>query len=153
MIGLEFAPDNRTLLSSAGGARLHLWDSQTGRELFVNSGHDDMIRSLAFTLDGKQVISMADKTIRLWDAATGRQVRMVGQSPRWGTGLSLTRDGRAVLSGGYTCVRLNELATGRELQSFLSTNIPKSCLGPSPSCPGTAPIMSVWRRMDERQSP
>jgi WD40 repeat protein len=136
MIGLEFAPDNRTLLSSAGGTRLHLWDTQTGRELFVTSCYDDMIRSLAFTHDSKQVISMADNTVRLWDVSTGRQVRVVAHTPHGGSGLSLTRDGLAVLSGGYTRLRLNDLATGKELKFLALDEDPDNLPPPTSSLPG-----------------
>jgi len=133
---LQFAPDGRTLLGAAGGTRLHLWDSQTGRELFVTSGHEGMIRSLALTPDSKQVISMADNTIRLWDVMTGRQIRVVAHTPHGGSGLSITRDGQAVLSGGYTRLRLNELATGKELQSFPLDENPEKLPRPESFLPG-----------------
>ncbi|KAF8737673.1 hypothetical protein AX14_012546 [Amanita brunnescens Koide BX004] len=38
-------------------------------------GHDDWIRSVAFSLDGTKIVSGSDdKTIRLWDASTGVEV-------------------------------------------------------------------------------
>jgi cysteinyl-tRNA synthetase len=41
-------------------------------------GHMALIRSIAFTPDGRQLVSASDdKTIRVWDLATGRTVRTI----------------------------------------------------------------------------
>lgn len=49
-------------------------------------GHTGLIRSLAFTKDGRQIVSAGDdKVIRVWDASTGettRRIRGAGGSPR-----------------------------------------------------------------------
>ena len=40
----------------------------------IISGHTDPVYGLAFTADGKQLVSGAfDKTIRVWDVATGKE--------------------------------------------------------------------------------
>jgi WD40 repeat protein len=136
MIDLVFARDGRTIASSAGGTRLHLWDSQTGQELLVRQAHDSMIRSLTFSLDGRHVISMADNTVRLWETSSGRHVRVLAQTPQAGCGLALTPDGRAILSGGYTRARLNDVTTGKELRSFSLDEHPEELPPPTSFLPG-----------------
>ena len=43
-----------------------------------SGGHMALIRGLAFTHDGKQIVSAADdKVIRVWDVATGKTVRTI----------------------------------------------------------------------------
>jgi RNA polymerase sigma factor (sigma-70 family) len=44
--------------------------------------HGDRIRYLAYTPDGKKLVtSSMDQTVRLWDAATGRELRRFDRSP------------------------------------------------------------------------
>ena len=60
------APDDKTA---------RLWDAATGKEIAVLRGHDDTVRSAAFSPDGTRVVTASDdKTARLWDAATGKEI-------------------------------------------------------------------------------
>jgi WD40 repeat protein len=41
-------------------------------------GHTAIIRDIAFTPDGRQIVSASDdKTIRVWDVASGKTVRTI----------------------------------------------------------------------------
>jgi WD40 repeat protein len=51
---------------------VRLWDVATGAALLTLEGHLDTVHSVAFSPDGKQVVSGSDDHIvRLWDVATG----------------------------------------------------------------------------------
>ena len=53
-----------------------LWDAASGKEIRAFQGHTFCVDSVAFSPDGKQVLTgSADKTARLWDAASGKEVR------------------------------------------------------------------------------
>ncbi len=91
-------------------------------------GHMALIRSIAFTPDGRQLVSASDdKTIRVWDLATAKTVRTIrGESAPGDAGkvyaMALSPDGKWLAAGGWThpeCVgrcgeiRLYEFASGK----------------------------------------
>ena len=42
------------------------------------TGHSDLVRSVAYSPDGKHIVSgSGDKTVKIWDAHTGKEVRVV----------------------------------------------------------------------------
>jgi RNA polymerase sigma factor (sigma-70 family) len=131
---LYFSPDNRTLASSGfNEPRLRLWDTATGRPLHQQAAHDGGITALAFTPDGRVILSGSDDgTLRVWDAETGRGVRELPGHPGGVTGVAVTPDGRAVLSGGFDArLLLQDWQTGKELRHLVL--VPKDKLSPNVS--------------------
>src|SRR5271165_6816715 len=91
-------------------------------------GHMALITGIAFTPDGKQLVSVSyDKTIRVWDLATGKTVRIMrGDAEPGNVGqlfaLALSPDGKWVAAGRWThqecagrCgeIRLYDFASGK----------------------------------------
>jgi len=57
---------------------VHLLDAQTGREQAVLQGHTRPAHALAFSRDGRRLVSAgADQTVRLWDVETGKEQRVL----------------------------------------------------------------------------
>ena len=69
-------------------------------------GHMAMIQGIAFTPDGRQLVSASDdKTIRVWDLASGKTVRTIrGESAPGPAGkvyaMALSPDGKWLAAGG-----------------------------------------------------
>jgi WD40 repeat protein len=82
-----------------------LWDVATGRELHSLSGHANAVVRVAFSADGRWVLSGSsqyqepDKTLRVWDAATGKELRAVGGSGSFWC-VAFSPEGRVALTGG-----------------------------------------------------
>jgi RNA polymerase sigma factor (sigma-70 family) len=70
---VAFSADGK-IVAAADGAGVTLWDAATGKWLH-DRGHTYVIEALAFTPDGKKLITGAfynDRFLRVWDPLTGR---------------------------------------------------------------------------------
>jgi RNA polymerase sigma factor (sigma-70 family) len=128
---LEFSSDDRTLMIGVGAA-LRLWDIQTAKEVLQRPTHYASIRALAFTPDGKSLVSGSEnRSVRLWDVASGRQLREFA-SHRWRCdSVAVTPDGSAILSGGYDGCLLVQDREGKVLQRMLVDGPPEKQAKPS----------------------
>ena len=76
MCNLAFSLDGTQLACISDGStkeyKITIYDTASGKERSVLSGHDNYVKCLAFTADGKKLVSgSVDKTIRLWDVVDG----------------------------------------------------------------------------------
>jgi WD40 repeat protein len=122
---LRFAPDGKTLATSGQGV-IRLWDTASGKELHPSEGHAGEVNALAFSADGRVLVSGSahDGTVRLWDTRTGRHLHSLAgfEGDPWF--LQVKADGREVLiaaqCGTHFTLGLHAAATGRRLRGFLT---------------------------------
>ena len=90
-------------------------------ELVVQVGHSDRINSVAFSVDGRFVLTgSGDKSARLWETATGKELRRFKGHSDSITSVAFSADRRLVLTGSSDdTARVWETATGKELRRFL----------------------------------
>jgi WD40 repeat protein len=73
LTALDISPDGRVLACASGFAdkTIRLWNAATGELLKRLDGHTSWVSDLAYTRDGRRLISTgADQTIRFWDTST-----------------------------------------------------------------------------------
>ncbi|KAF9056726.1 WD40-repeat-containing domain protein [Rhodocollybia butyracea] len=80
---VAFAPDRDQIvsgigevgISDSGGNVVQVWDTRTGKLVIGPlKGHTQFIRSVAFSPDGKHILSLSHEAACIWDACTGTEI-------------------------------------------------------------------------------
>jgi WD40 repeat protein len=78
---LAFSPDGSTLALGCDDGSIRLLDARTVEERAVLRGHNDVVRSVAFSRDSSLLVSSGqDREILLWNAIDGARIRSIGHS-------------------------------------------------------------------------
>jgi WD40 repeat protein len=97
---LVFSPSGAWLLAT-DGATIRLWDLTGGKERRSFVGHQGPVHGVAFTPDGRHVLSTgSDHTVRVWDAESGAELSRFEGHLREVWSVACSPDGLQALSGG-----------------------------------------------------
>jgi RNA polymerase sigma factor (sigma-70 family) len=132
---LAYSPDGRTLACGSQGA-IVLWDPATGKEVRrwdSNRGQGKQVWSLAFTPDGKGLISAGEDTrVHFWDPATGKEIRQFTGHEKDVRCAVLSPAGQTLASAADQEIRLWETATGKMIRRLTGQKEPIRALAFSP---------------------
>jgi WD40 repeat protein len=118
---VRFSPDGKTIAGagyeSGQGNMIYLFDVATGKALPTLPGHPSGgIRRIAFTPDGKQLVSGGfDGTVRVWDLQSRKEVRQIKVDSGTVYSLALTNDGKLLSTAGRDGLKVWDLAASKML--------------------------------------
>jgi WD40 repeat protein/serine/threonine protein kinase len=145
---IAFRPDGKAFATGSGHSverdghmvgvgEARIWDIASGEMILTGPRHARDILAVAFTPDGRTLITASkDTTVKFWDATTGTSIGKVIRHNGWVNVLALSPDGQAVLTGSDDrTARLWSVPDGSPL---------------SPPLPHTRPVKAVAISPDGR---
>jgi WD40 repeat protein len=100
---LVFSPDGQTVAWGDGQGNIDLWDVAQRKVIRQLQGHQNFPRHLAFSADGKTLVSTAwgEDALRLWDVSAGQELtqRRADVMGKQLSAFAASADGKTVLTG------------------------------------------------------
>ncbi|MFF5494247.1 helix-turn-helix domain-containing protein [Streptomyces aquilus] len=113
--GAVFSPDGTRLALVGRDGSVRIWHLATGALRIARTGHDQPVRTVAFTPDGRTLavvrITPAGERITLHDAATGHLRRAIDPGTTAPLTLAFSPDGHTLATGSPRGIQLWDLAT------------------------------------------
>jgi len=121
---MALSPDGRRIGTGGTDYRgLRLWDAQSGEHLHNFGGCGHYVSSIAFSPDGKQVLTASHQdTARLWDAESGRELGTFRHGTNGVAAVAFSPEGLQILTGGSepdTTAKLWDAQTGQLVRTFV----------------------------------
>src|SRR5262249_7711414 len=120
---LAFTPDGKRLACGhRDGLPVIVWDAATGKELLSLRGHPEAVRYVAFSSDGKYIVTGGtDGVLKVWEGVTGQEILALKGHKRAITSVVFSPDRRRIVSGSLDgAVKVWDAASGRETLSLES---------------------------------
>ncbi|KAG2343289.1 WD40 repeat-like protein [Suillus weaverae] len=96
-----YSPDNTQIATGGHNENAaKIWDTKTG-ELIATLKHDRIVERLAWTSDGKKLISGSFGPIRIFDTATRQQIAILEGHTDYVNAISLSQNNRLLASTSY----------------------------------------------------
>ena len=121
VLAVGYSPDGKMLASSGSSdGTIQLWEAEHGTHIRTLKGYKEIVRTLAFSSDGKTLVSGSDDdTLRAWDPNSGSMLRKLSGHSNDIKSVAFSQGGKMLASGSKDAkVRLWDAETGRFLPTL-----------------------------------
>jgi eukaryotic-like serine/threonine-protein kinase len=128
------AGGNKAINSRRGDTKVHVWNAQTGDDVYVYLGHSYVVRKVAWSLDGTRIASASeDGTVQVWDAITGNNPLIYRGHNGAVIALAWSPDGTRIASASADkTVQIWDATSGKNLFTYIGHVTPVIALDWSP---------------------
>ena len=122
---MAFSPDGKYIATTAGSGTgdgsIRLWDAHTGNPLHTLDARAVQVYSVAFSSDGKHLLSIAPRSQIIWDVQSGRpstSLKAASKTIPKLTNAVLSPDEKQILAAGPRNAYVLDAKTGKELHTL-----------------------------------
>lgn len=125
-----FSPDGRYIATGGRDRMVRVWDLQRGKLALPPMNHSGTVAKVAFSSDGRELISTSKETPRIWAFATGIKPVPALNVDGLISWAALSRDGNRIVtltekdSGKYWRAQIWDTATGHRVSDYEQRDIP-----------------------------
>jgi WD40 repeat protein len=128
VFAVVYSPDT-TLIATGGRdgpeteelieCSVKIWDAKTGRLVATLKGHTDLVLCLAWTKDGKTLVSGSwDSSIRIWNTTNWKQTAVLEEHTSWVFAIAISPNDHILASASLdNTARLWNLENGQPISS------------------------------------
>jgi WD40 repeat protein len=119
-----YSPDS-TMFATGGHSEekefIKIWDANTGKLIANVTGHTSTVTCLAWTADGRRLISgSCDRSIRTWNTSTWQQITILAEQTHTVSAIAISPNDRILASASWDdTTRLWNLGDGQSIGSPL----------------------------------
>ena len=134
VLNVGFSPDGKWIRScnGAGPFLLRVWDAATGNEAPSMKRFIAGVPSMAFSPDGRSIVSGSSRNAVVWDATSGRQTLALEGLAGQLESVAFSPDGKRIVGAGNRRLQVWDAASGKELLAFRGHNGQILCLAFTP---------------------
>jgi WD40 repeat protein/serine/threonine protein kinase len=102
VMDLSFSPSAIYFLTAHSDHSLRLWSTKTGECIKMLRGHTNLVTSICFSVNGREVVSGSDdRSVRIWDLNSGKNLLILKGHLESVSSVAYSRDGNSVVSGSW----------------------------------------------------